>query len=194
MESPIVKKAIEIIRDGDFELYTCNFDFLDKEQIYNDLFRFFNSYIYSNNFSPFSDQDVLHASNFCKVMMKIEKSPTYLKLKENGLENVFIENPICLVNKSSLCYYYLRRFKPTIYINKYGNAVYKLKECNNMKKLKKLLKESSNFGLACENLKILKKKQLSKIGDGIWSIKIVNFEKKIVTFRDILKILDEINK
>ena len=191
MESPIVKRAIEIIQDGDKELYDCSFNFLDEEQIYLCLHRIFDSYIYSNNFSPFSDQDVLHASKFCEVMMNIDKSPTYIRLKEKGLESIFINNPICFTDKKRLCSYYLRRFRPTIYVDKRGRTQYKLKKCPYMKDM---LKEFSNFAISCETLGMLNKKQKknSETKDGVWSIKMVNYKQETVTFRDVLKILDEI--
>lgn len=191
MDSPIVKRAIDIIQDGDKELYDCSFNFLDEEQIYVGLHRIFESYIYSNNFSPFSDQDVLHASKFCEVMMNIDKSPTYIRLKEKGLETVFIDNPICFTDKERLCSYYLRRFRPTICIDKRGRTKYKLKKCPDMKKL---LEEFSNFAISCETLSMLnkKRKKKSELRDGFWYSKMINHKQETVTFRDVLKILDEI--
>lgn len=192
MESPIVKRAIEIVKDGYFELYNNNINLLDEEQIYVGLYRLFESYIHSYNFSLFSDKNVFYAYNFCEVMMKIEKSPTYMKLKDKGLEKAFIQNPICFTDKISLCLYFLRKFEPTIFYSSKGKTRYKLKKCKNMKEL---LEKSENFAIACDTLNILKRKQKSKITkkDGIWMENINDYSSEIVSFRDVLKILEEIN-
>lgn len=195
MESPIVKSAIEIVKDGDFEFYNNNINLLNEEQIYVGLHRLFGSYILSYNFSLFSDKHVCYAYNFCEVMMNIEKSPTYIKLKDKGLEKAFIENPICFTDKISLCLYFLRKFEPTLFYSskeKNEKTRYKLKKCKNMKEL---LEKSENFGIACDTLNILKRKQKLKVigRNGVWMKNISDYSSEIVSFRDVLKILEEIN-
>ena len=60
--------------------------------------------------------------------------------------------------------------------------------------MKELLEKSENFAIACDTLNILKRKQKSKITtkNGIWMENINEYSSEIVSFRDVLKILEEI--
>jgi len=192
MNSPIIQRAIDILHDADYKTYKDSFNFEEYTRIYDQLYPIFKGYIISNLFSIESDADVVYAYNHCEVMMKIYNSKTYRSLKTKGLDEGLVKNPICFMSSEDLCLHYIRRVIPRD-VKLVSDVIGKPDTSTLNKKLvTKNIRKSSNFGIACDVLGILNKKQKKIIEnkDGVWYMSDAN---QIISFRDILNILNEIH-